>query len=45
VFALVRPEHLVFGSRMLWSDLLAAGLVDVLHLIVGSVVVGYGGSP
>jgi dihydrofolate reductase len=35
-------EILVFGSRTLWSDLLAAGLVDELHLMVGSVVLGAG---
>jgi dihydrofolate reductase len=37
-------DILVFGSRMLWHDLLAADLVDELHLIVGGVVLG-GGTP
>jgi dihydrofolate reductase len=37
-------DILVFGSRVLWNELLDAGLVDELHLIVGSVVVG-GGTP
>jgi dihydrofolate reductase len=37
-------DILVFGSRTLWNELLGAGLVDELHLIVGSVVVG-GGTP
>jgi len=33
---------LVFGSHILWNDLLANDLVDELHLMIGQVIVGAG---
>jgi dihydrofolate reductase len=35
-------EILVFGSHVLWNDLLAAGLVDELHFMIGAGVLGEG---
>lgn len=35
-------EILVFGSHVLWNDLLAAGLIDELHFMIGAGVVGEG---
>jgi dihydrofolate reductase len=35
-------EILIFASHVLWNDLLAAGLVDELHFMIGPGVVGDG---
>lgn len=35
-------DILILGSHLLWNDLLTAGLVDELHLIIGAGVVGEG---
>jgi dihydrofolate reductase len=35
-------EIVVFGSHILWNDLLLAGLVDELHLMIGSAFLGDG---
>lgn len=32
----------MFGSHTLWNDLLLAGLVDELHLMLGATVLGEG---
>jgi dihydrofolate reductase len=37
-------DILVFGSRTMWRGMLAAGLIDELHLMIGGAIVG-GGTP
>ena len=37
-------EIIVFGSHTMWNDLLVAGLVDELHLMIGPALLG-GGTP
>ena len=35
-------DILIFGSHLLWNDLLATGLVDELHFMIGAGVIGEG---
>lgn len=36
------PDLLIYGSHVLYNDLLAQGLVDEFHLLVGNVLLGDG---
>ena len=38
-------DIVMFGSPVVWNDLLAAGLVDELHFQVGAAAIGGGGVP
>lgn len=38
-------DIVMFASRMLWNDLLAHGLIDELHFVIGNVVLGKDGTP
>lgn len=40
--ASAQRDILVFGSHVLWNDLLAHGVIDELHLLMGPVVLGGG---
>lgn len=38
-------DIVMYGSRMLWNDLMAHGLVDELHFMIGNVFLGKDGTP
>jgi dihydrofolate reductase len=38
-------DIVMFASRMLWNDLVAHGLIDQIHFIVGNVVLGQDATP